>query len=81
MRTDCYNLSSDFQNKCLKFIKEEFGEKYVGSYKSNKKSKGAQEAHEAIRVTKLNVNYNNIKGNKLTDNTLYDLIWKRSVGT
>ena len=83
MRTDCYNLSSDFQNKCLKFIKEEYGDKYVGSYKSNKKSKGAQEAHEAIRVTKLNVNYNNIKGNKLTDKhkRLYDLIWKRSVGT
>ena len=83
MRTDCYNLSSDFQTKCLKFIKEEYGDKYVGSYKSNKKSKGAQEAHEAIRVTKLNVNYNNIKGNKLTDKhkRLYDLIWKRSVGT
>lgn len=83
MRTDCYNLSSDFQNKCLKFIKEEYGDKYVGSYKSNKKSKGAQEAHEAIRVTKLNVNYNNIKGTKLTDKhkRLYDLIWKRSVGT
>lgn len=83
MRTDCYNLSSDFQSKCLKFIKEEYGDKYVGSYKSNKKSKGAQEAHEAIRVTKLNVNYNNIKGSKLTDKhkRLYDLIWKRSVGT
>ena len=83
MRTDCYNLSSDFQNKCLRFIKEEYGDKYVGSYKSNKKSKGAQEAHEAIRVTKLNVNYNNIKGNKLTEKhkRLYDLIWKRSVGT
>ena len=83
MRTDCYNLSSDFQTKCLKFIKEEYGDKYVGSYKSNKKSKGAQEAHEAIRVTKLNVNYNNIKGNKLTEKhkRLYDLIWKRSVGT
>jgi len=83
MRTDCYNLSSDFQTKCLKFIKEEYGDKYVGSYKSNKKSKGAQEAHEAIRVTKLNINYNNIKGNKLTEKhkRLYDLIWKRSVGT
>ena len=83
MRTDCYNLSSDFQNKCLRFIKEEFGDKYVGSYKSNKKSKGAQEAHEAIRVTKLNVNYNNIKGNKLTDKhkRLYDLIWKRTLAS
>ncbi len=76
MRTDSVNLSS----LCLNTTKEEIisilGEKYshVRQYHTN--SKGAQEAHEAIRPTYINVH--EIEG-KSQERRLYDLIWKRTI--
>lgn len=81
MRTDSYNLSNDFQTKCFNYITNEFGSEYVGTYKKNRNKSNAQEAHEAIRVT--NINLIEIKGKNITEKhkKLYELIWKRCVGT
>lgn len=79
MRTDSTNLSKEALKKCEEYIKEKYGDKYSNSTNYNKKSKNAQEAHEAIRPT-------NIKVNKIKDLTsdcirLYQLIWKRTVAS
>jgi DNA topoisomerase-1 len=77
-RTDSLNLSEKFLNEARVFIKEEIGKKYLPDepnfYKTN--SKGAQEAHEAIRPTTLNP-----KPKGLTDDEykIYSLIFKRAV--
>ncbi|MGM9747379.1 MAG: type I DNA topoisomerase [Candidatus Cryptobacteroides sp.] len=78
MRTDSTNLSSLAINTAKKYICENFSEEYsrVRQYKT--KTKGAQEAHEAIRPTYIE--------NRTIDGTpqekrLYDLIWKRTVAS
>ena len=61
MRTDSTNLSEDALKNCEKYIKNKFGNKYFCKRKYNSKSKNAQEAHEAIRPTKLDID--SIEGN------------------
>ena len=84
MRTDSTNLSKKFLNETSEFVKKEFGDKYtlnkVRVYK--KKSKGAQEAHEAIRPTEPTRTPESIAA-FLTPQQLklYTLIWKRAVAT
>ena len=53
MRTDSTNLSQQALDECKEFIIKTYGNKYSDSKNFNKKSKGAQEAHEAIRPTKI----------------------------
>lgn len=82
MRTDSLNLSASAIASCRSFIQNSFGEKYLPSkaniYKS--KSKLAQEAHEAIRVTNVDLTPDSIKEFLTTEEyKLYDLIWKRFV--
>ena len=76
MRTDSVNLSS----LCVNTTKEEIiamhGEKYSKPRQFHTSSKGAQEAHEAIRPTF--VSAHEISGNS-QEKRLYDLIWKRTV--
>ena len=78
MRTDSTNLSGLAINAAKKFITENFGEEYskVRQYKT--KSKGAQEAHEAIRPTY--IENTSIVGTP-QEQKLYDLIWKRTVAS
>ena len=78
MRTDSTNLSGLAINSAKKFIVENFGEDYskVRQYKT--KSKGAQEAHEAIRPTY--IENTSILGTP-QEQKLYDLIWKRTVAS
>ena len=78
MRTDSTNLSGLAINSAKKFITENFGEEYskVRQYKT--KSKGAQEAHEAIRPTY--IENTSIEGTP-QEQKLYDLIWKRTVAS
>lgn len=80
-RTDSYYLSAKAMSSFAKFIEKEYGEKYVVEksrvYKN--RSKNAQEAHEAIRPTKVVVNVSKkIGGRELK---LYEMIWKRAVAT
>jgi len=84
MRTDSLNLSNNFLIEVKQWLKNNKGEKYyLDSPKRYKnKSKGAQEAHEAIRPTKVNNLPDNLLS-KLDKNTfkLYRLIWQRTVAS
>ena len=81
-RTDSLNLSEMSLAVAKKFIEEKYGKKYFpGSARKFKtKSKGAQEAHEAIRPT-----YPNNEPDKLKlddkQRRLYDLIWRRFIAS
>ncbi len=78
MRTDSLNLSETALVSAKKLITKEFGEKYHHTRTYKTKTKGAQEAHEAIRPTYL-------EKSKITGTTaeqrLYELIWKRTVAS
>ncbi len=82
-RTDSFNLSSSALEKAREYIAHNFGQEYLPDKARifAKKSKNAQEAHEAIRVTDLAINYQSVlsKGASLTEQhaKLYDLIWRR----
>ncbi len=78
MRTDSTNLSQLALGTARKFISENYGEQYSHSRQYQTKSKGAQEAHEAIRPTYIeNVT---IQGTA-QEQKLYSLIWKRTVAS
>lgn len=78
MRTDSVNLSNTALGMAKKEISSLFGEEYIKIRKYTTKSKGAQEAHEAIRPTYLN----NQSVNAGDDETrLYSLIWKRTIAS
>lgn len=82
MRTDSTRLSDDFVSSSFKFIKEKYGEKYVGYVKSGKKVENAQDAHEAIRPTNILKEPILIK-KYLSDDEfkLYSLIYKRALAS
>lgn len=78
MRTDSVNLSSLAINASKKEIVESYGADYSYPRKFHTHSKGAQEAHEAIRPTFINT-----EGFDWTsqERRLYDLIWKRTIAS
>ena len=76
MRTDSVNLSSLCINTAKEEITKMHGEKYSKPRQFHTSSKGAQEAHEAIRPTF--ISEHEISGNA-QEKRLYDLIWKRTV--
>jgi len=78
MRTDSVNLSNDAQQDAAKEIIKSFGEAYSHPRKYKGKSKGAQEAHEAIRPTQMS--RHSIEGD-YDQTRLYDLIWKRTLAS
>jgi len=78
MRTDSLNLSSLAINAISNEIKSSLGEKYLKIRKYHTSSKGAQEAHEAIRPTY--VGKTTIDGTA-QEKRLYSLIWKRTVAS
>ncbi|MBN1769246.1 MAG: type I DNA topoisomerase [Prolixibacteraceae bacterium] len=78
MRTDSVNLSSLAINTAKAKINDFFGEKYSKTRQFKTSSKGAQEAHEAIRPTYMeNESVSGIK----QEQRLYELIWKRSIAS
>ena len=78
MRTDSVNLSSLALGMAKKEITENYGEQYVKTRQYQTKTKGAQEAHEAIRPTYLD--QHTIKGTA-DERRLYELIWKRTIAS
>lgn len=76
MRTDSVNLSSLAVNTAKKAITETYGAEYSKPRRYTTKSKGAQEAHEAIRPTY--IENSNITGSR-QETALYDLIYKRTL--
>ena len=78
MRTDSVNLSQDALNAAKNEISKLYGEEYALTRKYSSKSKGAQEAHEAIRPSY--IENKNIDGDS-SHKRLYDLIWKRTISS
>jgi DNA topoisomerase-1 len=82
-RTDSFNLATSAIEKAREYIGSNFGKEYLPTKARvfTKTSKNAQEAHEAIRVTDLSIDKNNVmsKAGSLTEQhvKLYDLIWRR----
>ncbi len=78
MRTDSTNLSKLALAKSREVIIASFGEKYSRTRQFKTKSKGAQEAHEAIRPAYLD---NSTTAGSQNEKKLYELIWKRTVAS
>ena len=82
MRTDSLNLSSLALGAAKKVITEQMGERYVKIRRYHTSSKGAQEAHEAIRPTYLDrTAIEGTSARNQQERRLYDLIWKRTVAS
>ncbi len=78
MRTDSVNLSGEAVKSASQYIESTFGADYSKVRSYSTKSKGAQEAHEAIRPT--NLAHSSFEGER-NQMRLYDLIWKRTISS
>lgn len=78
MRTDSVNLSDEARNGAKAEIESAYGSKYSKPRNYTGKSKGAQEAHEAIRPTDFSRHSVDIDRDQAR---LYDLIWKRAIAS
>ena len=78
MRTDSVNLSGTAIAMAKKEIEKSFGPEYIKVRQYATKSKGAQEAHEAIRPVYMNVMN---AGADASEQRLYELIWKRTLAS
>jgi DNA topoisomerase-1 len=78
MRTDSVNLSEQAVAAAAEQITSQYGARYSKSRRYTSKSKGAQEAHEAIRPADMKVRS---AGNDRDAERLYDLIWKRTIAS
>ena len=78
MRTDSVNLSDDALKMAQSEILDNYGNKYAKRRQYSTRSKGAQEAHEAIRPTNLGVHSAGADGQQ---KKLYELIWKRTIAS
>ena len=81
MRTDSYIIGEDALGKIGGYVKQEYGDRYYSLTKYTKKAKGAQEAHEAIRPTKIDIT--DALGDKIgpREKKLYQMIWRRTVAS
>jgi DNA topoisomerase-1 len=79
MRTDSLRLSDEAMNAAAGFIKGRYGkEYYYGKHHVFKTKSGAQDAHEAIRPTNVNLDPERIQGSLTREQyRLYKLIWSR----
>ncbi len=78
MRTDSVNLSGFAIAAAKEEIENSFGKEYSHPRNFTTKSKGAQEAHEAIRPTYMD--RSSVEGSR-EEKRLYDLIWKRTIAS
>jgi|GEM_PF-2885734 len=85
MRTDSVNLSKDGTNAILKYIKETIGlgEEYAKYRTFTNKNENAQEAHEAIRPTKIDMTPEVFSQNAKSRQhiNIYESIWKRTIAS
>ncbi|RIV36278.1 type I DNA topoisomerase [Flagellimonas lutimaris] len=78
MRTDSVNLSNEALAAAKDAIVDNYGEKYSQTRNFTGKSKGAQEAHEAIRPTDMKLQSPQLERDQ---SKLYELIWKRTLAS
>lgn len=80
MRTDSTILSKEALYGCKKYVKDNYGERYYEYRQYKSRSKNAQEAHEAVRPTKIERDELSEKcSNEMR--RLYKLIWRRTVAS
>ena len=79
MRTDSLRLSEEAMTAAAGFIRSRYGENYYyGKFHEYKTKAGAQDAHEAIRPTHVELDPERVKGSLTSDQyRLYKLIWSR----
>ncbi len=78
MRTDSTNLSKVALGQIASIVEQKYGKEYLQFRTYTKKSKNAQEAHEAIRPTHINLERAGINDEQ---KKLYSLIWERTVAS
>ena len=82
MRTDSVRLSDEFVKNTYGYIKENYGEEYIGYVKQMKKNDNVQDAHEAIRPTSINRTPDAVKPYLSNDEyKLYSLIYYRALAS
>ena len=82
MRTDSTRLSDEFIKTTYVFIKNNYGEKYIGFVKKSKKKDNIQDAHEAIRPTSINRTPESIRKYLTNDEfKLYRMIYYRALAS
>ena len=82
MRTDSVRLSDVFVNETKEFIKNKYGNEYIGYVKKVKKSDNVQDAHEAIRPTSILRTPESVKDYLDKDEfKLYNLIYVRTLAS
>jgi DNA topoisomerase-1 len=80
MRTDSTNLSAEAVETCRGLIGRQYGDRYLPAEPKAYSSKaGAQEAHEAIRPSSVDVKPSDIQGLERDQERMYDLIWRQFV--
>jgi len=80
MRTDSTNLSDEAVNSVRDYISKNFDKNYLPAQANSYSSKeGAQEAHEAIRPSSVDVQQHHLKAMERDAERLYELIWRQFV--
>ena len=82
MRTDSIRLSDEFIKSTYGYIKNTYGEEYIGYVKTTKKTDNVQDAHEAIRPTSINRTPETVKEYLSNDEyKLYKMIYYRALAS
>ena len=82
MRTDSVRISDEADKACKNYIRNTFGASYVGNNKYTNKAANAQDAHEAIRPSYMDLDPETVKDSLQNDQyKLYKLIWSRFVAS
>ena len=82
MRTDSIRLSDEFIKSSYAYIKENYGEEYIGHVKTSKKKENVQDAHEAIRPSSINRTPESLKDYLTKDEyKLYEMIYIRALAS
>ena len=82
MRTDSIRLSDEFIKATYGYIKNNYGENYIGYVKTTKKTDNVQDAHEAIRPTSINRTPESVKEYLTNDEyKLYRMIYYRALAS
>jgi len=83
LRTDSTSMDPEFQETLKTYIKENYGDRYLGSLKTVKKSKNAQEGHECFRVVDLSMTPEKLSS-YINDSQMlkvYKLIYNRTISS
>jgi len=82
MRTDSVRLSEEFIKSTYGYIRDNYGEEYLGYVKKSKKTDNVQDAHESIRPTSINRTPESVKPYLSNDEyKLYKMIYSRALAS